>query len=307
MTNQITLNFVHAGLVSLIPVLLTCVIRRTKALMQARPGPPFFQFVFDVMKCFRKTETVSSTASWLFRANPIIGFAIALALAMVLPWTGAQPIAFGTGAADLILVIYLLALARFFAVLDALDTGSPFGGLGASRESTIAVLVEPGLMLGLVAVSLSSGTMDLSVSLTSPVRFSVALLSGASFILASLAELSRMPVDDTNTHLELTMIHEATILENSGRNLGLIELTVSLRTAVFFGIGVRMLLAGFAPGIEVGPVLIAMSTTAVLAVGVLLGVFEATSVKLNWRRVPSLVVFSTALAVMSAFVAAVGV
>lgn len=300
-----SLIFLHIALVFGLPILLAGVVRKTKALMQGRPGPPLLQFVFDMAKRMRKGETVSRSASWLFRANPIVGFTVALILALVLPWTGGIPLASGTQSADLVFVIYMLGLARFFAVLAALDSGSPFGGLGGSRESLLAVLVEPGIMLGLAAASLSCGSTDLSVALVAPIHVTVAVLSGAAFILASLAELSRMPVDDPNTHLELTMIHEATILENSGRNLGLVEMTVALRTALFFGIGARLLLTGLLPGVQSGLGVALVTSAAVLLIGLLLGVFEGVAVKLSWRRVPSLVAFSTALAVMSAFVAAV--
>lgn len=296
---------IHITLVILLPILLAGIIRKTKALMQGRPGPPFFQFLFDQIKRIRKSETISSTASWFFNANPLVALGTAIVLALVLPWTGALPIAAKTGAADLLLVIYMLAAARFFAILAALDTGSAFGGLGGSRESLLSVLVEPAIVVSLAAASLSSGTTDLSIALNGSINVTVAVLSGAAFLLASLAELSRMPVDDPNTHLELTMIHEATILENSGRNLGLIELSVALRTALFFGIGVRLLLAGLAPGLSAGPASAAISSAGILLLGVLLGVLEGIAVKLNWRRVPSMVAFATALAVMSAFVAAV--
>jgi len=296
---------IHFALVLILPILLAGVIRKTKALMQGRPGPPFFQFVFDQLKRMRKGETISATTSWFFAANPFVALGSAFVLALVLPWTGAAPIAAGTGAADLMLVIYLLGAARFFAILAALDAGSAFGGLGGSRESLLAVLVEPAIVISLGAASLSSGTTDLSVALSGSIHVTVAVLSGIAFLLAALAELSRMPVDDPNTHLELTMIHEATILENSGRNLGLIEMSVALRTALFFGIGVRLLLAGFAPGLSAGLASVAITLVGILLLGVLLGVFEGIAVKLNWRRVPSLMAFATALAVMAAFVATV--
>jgi formate hydrogenlyase subunit 4 len=296
----------HVAELIVLPFLLACTVRKTKALMQGRPGPPFFQPVYDIAKRLRKSETVSSTASWVFRANPIVGLTVALVLAAVLPWTGAEPLFKGSGAADLILVVYLLALARFVAMLAALDTGSAFGGLGASREATLSVLIEPGLLVSLAAVALASGTLDLSVALETSFRSTVALLSGAAFLVAALAELSRMPVDDPTTHLELTMIHEATILENSGRNLALVETTVAVRTAVFFGIGVRILFGWIQPYATPGLVQALVSSVAILALGVLLGVVEGVTVKLNWRRVPAFVAFSTALAVMAAFVAVVG-
>jgi formate hydrogenlyase subunit 4 len=300
------LQAVHVLELLVVPLLLASVVRKTKAAMQGRPGPPFLQPVFDLAKRLCKSETVSTTASWVFRANPLVGLTIALVLAAVLPWTGAEPLFKGTGTADLILVVYLFALARFLSMLAALDTGSAFGGLGASREATLSVLIEPGLLVSLAAVSLAGGTMDLSVALETPVRSTVALLSGAAFLLAALAELSRMPVDDPTTHLELTMVHEAAIIENSGRNLALVEATVALRTAVFFGLGVRILFGWIQPYSAAGIVQAALSTAAILLVGVILGIVEGITVKLNWRRVPAFVAFSTALAVMSAFVAVVG-
>ena len=293
----------HLLMVLIVPLLLASIIRRTKARMQGRPGPPFLQTLYDLIKRFRKGETISATASWIFRANPVIGLSIALVIALVVPWTGAQPLAEATGAADFILIAYLLAFARFFSILAALDTGSAFGGLGASRESALGILIEPSVLVSLAAVAVSTGTSDLSVALTSPIPTSVALLSGSAFFLAALAELSRMPVDDPTTHLELTMIHEATILENSGRNLALIEYAVALRTAVFFGIGVRLLLGCAVPARETGPTQIILTLGTILISGLVLGVVEGITVKLNWRRIPSFVAFSTALAAMSAFVA----
>lgn len=291
-----------------LPLLLACVIRKTKALMQGRPGPPFLQPIFDLAKRARKGETVSTTASWVFLWSPLIGLAVATVIAAVLPWSGASPLFKDTGAADLILIAYLLALSRFFSVLAALDTGSAFGGLGASREATLAVLIEPGVLLSLGAAALSSGSMDLSAALNTPLRSTVALLSGSAFLLAALAELSRMPVDDPTTHLELTMIHEATILEYSGPRLALIEAAVMLRAAVFFGLAARLMLGmmeiwGGGAAVQWAPLIIA---GAILLLGFLLALLEGVAVKLNWRRVPSFVAFSTALALMSAFVAAVG-
>jgi len=300
------MQVVHVIELVTLPLLLACVVRKTKALMQGRPGPPFLQPLFDFAKRLGKSETVSTTTSWVFLANPLVGLSIALVLAVVLPWTGAEPLFKGTGAADLILVVYLLAFARFFSMLAALDAGSAFGGIGASREATLSVLIEPGLLVSLAAVALAGGTMDLSVALETPFRSTVALLSGSAFLLAALAELSRMPVDDPTTHLELTMVHEATILENSGRNLALIEAAVAVRTAVFFGVGVRILFGWIQPYATAGVVQAVLSAVAILLLGSLLGVLEGITVKLNWRRVPAFVAFSTALAVMSAFVAVVG-
>jgi len=294
---------IHVLEVCSVPLLLAAIIRRAKARMQGRPGPPFAQPIFDLVKRFRKSETISSTSSWVFRVSPVAGLAIALVIALTVPWTGARALGTGSGVADFILVAYLLAFGRFLSILAALDTGSAFGGIGASRESALGVLIEPSVLVSLAAISVSTGSSDLSVALTSHAPTSVAILAGAAFLLAALAELSRMPVDDPTTHLELTMIHEATILENSGRNLALVEVGVALRTAIYFGVGARLLLSCAVPVGGLATMQIILTLVSILALGIAIGVIEGISVKLNWRRIPSFVAFSTALAAMSAFVA----
>jgi formate hydrogenlyase subunit 4 len=199
----------------------------------------------------------------------------------------------------------LLALAKFFAMLAALDTGSAFGGLGASREATLTLLAEPVLLTGLGALALGAGSTDLAVVFSSPISPFVAALVAPALIIVALAELSRMPIDDPTTHLELTMVHEALILENSGRNLLLTELSAALRTCVFLGLAVQTLLHvwptyGGLPGAwRYGAGLLAL-----FVAGVALAVAEGVLVKLNWRRVPNFIGFGVALSLLAALVAA---
>jgi formate hydrogenlyase subunit 4 len=290
---------------AVVPLLLVGVIRKVKARMQNRAGASVLQPFYDAAKLLRKGETVSETASWVFTWNPRVGLALSLAVAVLVPWSGAGLPAGTTAATDLLLVIYLLGLGKFLAMLAAMDTGSAFGGLGASREATLSVLAEPIVVMGLAALALGAGTTNLVAIYAAPVSPFVAALVGGALVVAALAELSRMPVDDPTTHLELTMVHEATILENSGRNLALTELAVALRSCVLLGLPAQTLLRIW-PG-YVGlawPARYGVGLLALFAAGGLLAVAEGVLVKLNWRRVPNFLAFGTALSLVAALVAA---
>jgi formate hydrogenlyase subunit 4 len=287
-----------------VPLLLIGVIRKVKAAMQNRIGAPVVQPFRDVAKLLGKAETISETASWVFTWTPRLGFALALAVAALVPWTGLAFVPAG-GGADLVLVIYLLGLAKFLSMLAALDTGSAFGGLGASREATLSVLAEPALALGLGAMALAAGSTDLAVIYGSLANPLVAALAGGALVVAALAELSRMPVDDPTTHLELTMVHEAMILENSGRNLALAELAVALRTCVFLGLAAQTLLRAWPAYAVLTPLTrYGLGLAALFGAGALLAATEGLLVKLNWRRVPNLLAFGIALGLLAALVAA---
>jgi formate hydrogenlyase subunit 4 len=297
--------FLLAGLanVTLVPLLLIGVLRKFKAALQTRSGAPVWQPFFDIAKLLRKGETVSEVASWVFLWAPRLSLGVALLAALLVPWSGA-PAPLGAHA-DLILLVYLLALGKFFTVLAALDTGSAFGGLGASREVTLSVLAEPIFILGLGSLAAHAGSTELPVIYAFPLRPLLAGLVGVALGVAALVELSRMPVDDPTTHLELTMVHEALILENSGRNLALIELGVALRTCVLLGLATQTLL-------RIWPGYLRLDAGSQYALG-LLGLFVAASavavaegvlVKLNWRRVPHFIAFGSALALIAALVVA---
>ena len=198
-------------------------LRKAKARLQNRIGASVLQPYYDLYKLFCKGETVSDVASWIFRNTAAINFSVIFLIAICVPWLSFKPNFVG---ADLVLVIYMFAVARFFTVLAALDTGSAFAGFGASREVTLAMLVEPAIMLCLASMAVVAGSTDLNVIFSYQnisMSHSNALwaMAGTGLFLASLVELSRMPVDDPTTHLELTMVHEAMILENSGPNLAL--------------------------------------------------------------------------------------
>lgn len=297
------LPVIHAFNLTVLPLLLVGMVRKLKARMQNRRGAPVLQPFYDTAKLLRKGETISQTASWVFRWAPRLGLAIAALAAVLVPWSGA-PVP-GAHASDFIFILYLLALGKFAALLAAMDTGSAFGGLGASREATLSVLVEPTLAIGLGALALGARSADLAVIAAAPAIPAVALLAGLALVVAALAELSRMPVDDPTTHLELTMVHEALILENSGRSLALTELAVALRTCIFLGLAVQVLLHAWPRYPELAvPVRYALGVIGLLGAGAMVAVAEGVLVKLNWRRVPNFIAFGMLLSLLAALVAA---
>jgi formate hydrogenlyase subunit 4 len=216
---------IHLLLVALMPPLLFGVINRTKALIAGRTGAPFLQPYFDLYRLFRKGTVFSHTTTWVFRAGPIITLATLVTAAMLIPLGNhAAPISFN---GDMILFIYLLALGRFFTTIAALDTGSSFEGMGAVREVTFSCLAEPVIFIVILSLSRLSGSLSLTGLLTYS-SISLWMASGAAMIImvvslffVLLAENCRIPFDDPNTHLELTMIHEVLVLDHSGPALGI--------------------------------------------------------------------------------------
>ncbi len=290
----------------IIPLLLIGVIRKGKALMQGRLGAPVWQPFYDVAKLLRKAETVSRVASGVFIWAPRLGLAVAMITAVLVPWTGALLPVDMAPATNFLLILYLLGLGKFFALLAAMDTASAFGGLGASREATISMLVEPVIVIGLGALALGAKSTNLLAIYDAPSNPFIALLVGVALVVAALAELSRMPVDDPTTHLELTMVHEAMILENSGRNLAIIELAVALRSCIFFGLATQTLLHIW-PAFPMLPLLTryGISLLALFGFGTGVAIAEGVLVKLQWRGVPNYLAFALGMSLLAALLAAI--
>lgn len=296
--------------VVLLPPLCLGLIRKTKARLQNRLGPPLFQPLLDLFKLLKKGETVSATMSGTFRLSCVVVLSTMLILAWLTPWLSFKP---WSPNADLFFIVYLFALARVFSLLGALDSGSAFGAFGASREVTLGLLVEPALLLGLVALGLFSGSSDLRLIFSYP-SFQylgatavpgIWLLVGLSILLSSLVELSRMPVDDPTTHLELTMVHEAMVLEASGRNLALIEFAHALKMSILFGLAAQCFVHAAAavwPLSSLTQGLLNVGGIGLIAVSV--GVLESLSVKLQWRKVPEFIAYVVSMSLLAAFVAA---
>ncbi|OGC25127.1 hypothetical protein A2291_07025 [candidate division WOR-1 bacterium RIFOXYB2_FULL_42_35] len=216
--------------------LLSGIISKIKNNLRFRQGPSIFQPYFNLSKYFSKEEVVSSSCSWLFRLTPYIVFAATLSALLLISFNRVG---------DLIAVIFLFSLARFFLALAGLDPATTFGGMGSSREMFIASLVEPVAMLSVFAIALSAKTTNLTFIFAQQSMSVPTIMATLALFLVALAETGRIPIDNQETHLELTMIHEAMVLEYSGRSLGLLELAGYFKQVFFFWLISSLILPGF--------------------------------------------------------------
>lgn len=296
---------VHVAVCLLFPPLLLGLIVKVKAFFAGRVGAPLLQPYFDLARLFRKGSVFSRTTTWVFKAGPVVSL-VAVAFAMLLMPLGGHdaPLAFG---GDVVLFAYLLGLGRFFTIAAALDTGSAFEGMGAAREATFSALAEPGLFLGLMVLVRKAGVASLTAMLgTEAVQRAWGGTGGAlvlvavSFFVVLLVENSRIPVDDPNTHLELTMIHEVMVLDHSGPGLGAILYGAALKLFVLGAlvVGVVCPFSTGNPWADWGVFLAAM---AGLAVGV--GVVESIMARLRLLHVPRLLVAASILSVFGIILA----
>jgi formate hydrogenlyase subunit 4 len=229
---KISLIFIQFVFFIAVAPFLSGLIAKLKNNFRMRKGQSVFQPYFNLIKLFSKGEVVSETASWIFRVTPFIVISSSLTVALLVPVFILSNPLYRMG--DFLAIIFIFSLGRFFLALAALDTGSSFGGMGSSREMFISSLVEPGLCLAIFSIFMRFGSTNIFVF--SPLHaLSVASIVGAAALfLVAIAETSRIPVDNQETHLELTMVHEAMVLEYSGRSLALIEMALHLKQMVWF-------------------------------------------------------------------------
>jgi len=281
-------------------------IRKVKARLQLRRGATVFQPYRDLAKLFRKQPVVSTTTSWIFSATPYLLFATTLAAGLLVPvFASKTPLSF---AGNIIALVYLLALGTFFLILAGLDAGSAFGGMGSSREAIVASLTEPAMILSIFAIALTAGSTNLST-----IVHKTALLEGvaidpsphlmalAALFIVAIAETGRVPVDNPATHLELTMIHEAMILEYSGRYLALVEWASGLKLLVFLTLIANVFAPwGIATTGEPAAFGIGLATYLVKVSGlaVLIAVLESMFAKLRLFRVTDLLGVAFILALL---------
>ena len=288
-----TFQAVQMLLVLLLSPLLTGFVRKVKARLLRRQGPPLWQPYRDLVRLMRKEVVLAESASWLFRVIPYIIFAGTWVAAALVP-TFRGGLLF-SWSADLIAIIALLGSARFFLALAGLDVGTSFGGIGSSREMMIATLAEPAMLMIMFTLALIAGSTQLSAMaafmLSSQVGLRVSLgLALLALIMVAIAENARVPVDNPATHLELTMVHEAMVLEYSGRHLALIDLTSELKLLLYLSLIACLFVPwGIAtPG--AGPQAIAIGIVSyggkLAAGGLLLAVFETAIAKMRVFRVP---------------------
>jgi len=303
----------QTALVLIAAPLIGGLIRNWKAKLQNRRGPPPWQVYLDLAKLLRKDTVVSERASWVFDAAPWVVFMASLAAALMVPMLRERaPLSLFGGA---IAFIGLLALGRFFLALGGLDPGSAFGGMGSSREMSLSSVAEPALMLSIFTLAIAAG----STSLDAMVRHAMAqqwsllnpacLLAFVSLFIVLLAETGRIPVDNPATHLELTMIHEAMLLEYSGPNLAMLEYGASVKQFALIALLANLFLPhGIAP-VGGGAGALALAVAALLAkclaISGLIVLVETVNAKLRLFRVPNLLAGAfvlSALALLSIFI-----
>jgi formate hydrogenlyase subunit 4 len=293
----VTLDVIVQGaqmlLVLLLAPLVTGIVRKTKAWLLRRRGAPVWQPYLDLVRLLRKDVVLAHNASWLFRVVPYLVFAATWVAASLVP-------TFRTGlmfswSADLIAIIALLGTARFFQALAGLDVGTSFGGIGSSREVMIASLAEPAMIMIVFTLALLAGSTQLSTMvgfLMSPeVGLRVSLgLALIALIMVAIAENARIPVDNPATHLELTMVHEAMVLEYSGRHLALIELAASLKLLLYISLIACLFTPWGIAGANTNAAALAIGAAAYVAKlavgGFLLALFETSVAKMRVFRVP---------------------
>jgi formate hydrogenlyase subunit 4 len=271
--------------------LIQGVINRTKAVAAGRVGQPLLQTYHDLWKLLGKGAVYSETATWIFRAGPVVGLASMVCALALLPF-GDFP-AFAPFAGDLIVIAYLMALARFITVLAALDAGSSFEAMGASREVTFSALAEPALFLGLAALARQTGSLSLTPMLASItigmwMRSAPALgLTIAGLGVVFLVENARIPVDDPTTHLELTMIHEVMVLDHSGPDFAMIQYAAALKMWLLGS----LIVAIAVPWHSSNPLLDGGSAIAgMLGVGIVTGIIESSMARLRLLHITQLLI-----------------
>lgn len=297
---SVVLVLVQIGLVLVLAPLLQGFIKGLKAACQNRKGPGLLQPSFDVLKLLRRESVVSEHASWLYHAVPYIYFGAYLGAALLIPTFFVRPPLELLG--DAIVVVGLFALARFALALAALDTASNFGGMGMSRELAFSALVEPALLLALFALAIPVGSTSLlALAEGAQPGASLLLALGALFIVA-IAETGRIPIDNPDTHLELTMAHEGMILEYSGRPLGVIFWGAQIKQLVILSLVIALTVPwGIAR--ELAPAALLVGLLAYLlkigAFGLILALVESGFPKLRVFRIPDLLGAATVLALLA--------
>ncbi len=293
--------------------LLPGVINRVKAKFAGRRGKPYLQLYYDLAKLLRKGAVYSTTTSAIFWAGPLVNLGAVLTALAFVPLGGAPALVHFTG--DFFLAAYLLAMGRFAIIIAALDTGSAFEGMGASREAAFSALAEPVLLAAFIPLGMTVKTFSLS-SMLAPFTpqaweqyWPVLVLLGAAFFIILLTENCRIPVDDPNTHLELTMIHEVMILDHGGVDLALIEFASALKLWFFCAVVAGTILPDvplFAAAWSVpggflsGPfAALVFSLCGIFIIAACVGVAESTMARLKLVKIPALLTLAGALAALA--------
>ena len=243
---KITLIILQLAFFIIVAPFLSGLITRLKNNFRMRRGQSVFQPYYNLMKLFSKGQVVSETASWIFRVAPFIVVSSILTVALLIPvFIFSNPL---YRMSDFLAIIFIFSLGRFFLALAALDAGSSFGGMGSSREMFVSSLVEPALCLVVFSLYMQFGSTDIFLFNGQHAISAASIIGAVALFLIALAETSRIPVDNQETHLELTMVHEAMVLEYSGRSLALIELSLYIKQMIWFFLIAQIIFPIAAPG-----------------------------------------------------------
>ncbi len=303
---DVVVELVQAALLMALAPLMSGLVSKFKALMQGRVGASVLQPYRDLIRLARKDAVTSKSCSWLFRGVPYVCMASMIVLAMMTPFIYTGVLApFG----DLVAVVYIFTMFRFAMVLGGLEGGSTFGGMGSSREMMMSVLIEPALLLSIATLAVLSGAGtemgDISSAISAMGMAAVGpalILAGASFMMTLLAENARIPFDNPTTHLELTMVHEAMLLEYSGRGLAFMEYSSMLRLTIFMAmIGSLFFPWGIASELTVGAVVTSVIVAAVkmALVALILSAVESALCKSRLFKTPNLLTVSFTLSLLA--------
>jgi formate hydrogenlyase subunit 4 len=292
-------------LVPAISPLCIGIVRKIKARFQNRVGASIFQPYRDLRKLLGKDEVISEDASWIFKFAPYLIFSVTLILGASIPLF--TSVFSDNLLSDLLVIIYLIALSTFFLALAGMDVGSAFGGFGSSREMTVSALTEGGLMFSLLALAFLTHSTNLfviagNISSLSFSSFAPIILAFGAFIIALLAETARFPFDNPATHLELTMIHEAMILEYSGKRLALMEWAAANKFLIFLALGANLFFPwGMSSSADLSDISLAMVLffIKVLAFCLFVAVLESSIAKFRFFRLPDLLFTSFILSVIA--------
>lgn len=304
---------INLGLVFLISPFYISLIKKVKAFAQGRKGPSLLQTYFNLWKLLKKEVVYSSNSSWIMSISPLINIICMLVAVLFVPlvFIPAQQDLFG----NVILFLYILAMARFFMALAGLDAGSTFGGMGSSREMALSSLAEPVIILIFAALAYVYKTINFFdifriISHSSILAFNPSLmLLSISLFIVLIAESARVPVDNPETHLELTMIHEAMILEQSGKNLALMELSSAIKQMLLMGVLINIFFPlGIATTFSFPAIIISFVSFILksLILALFIGLFESYFAKLRLFRLPNMFAIASFLAILTIILGVLG-
>jgi formate hydrogenlyase subunit 4 len=303
---------INALFVLLISPLFISVIKKVKAYAQGRKGPSPLQTYRNLFKLLKKETVYSKNSSWITRVTPLVNIAALLVASLFVPLLVIpQP---NDIVGNIILFLYLLALAKFFMALSGLDAGSTFGGMGSSREMAISALIEPVIIVVFTALAFCFKTTSIpdmfrGALATNLLAEPVLLLVSISIFIIIIVESARVPVDNPETHLELTMIHEAMLLEQSGKNLALMELSSAMKQVLLMGLLINILFPwGLTQDFTVPALLFSLGAFVLkaLVLAVVIGLFESSCAKSRLFRLPGLFALALFLSVMTLIIEVFG-